>query len=152
MPEATSVAPLTQQSVRALAEAWYVALDRHAELDEVKGFVVDDGLEMRFPEGIFRGHAGFAEWYGTVSHRFFDEEHTLTSVDADVDATATRARVHVRVNWQARLWKAPAARSEWLGFDADQTWIVVRAPSGPSPRIKTYICNALEPMPGSAAL
>ncbi|MFF7408917.1 YybH family protein [Streptomyces lydicus] len=150
MPEAPAVRGLTEQAVRALAERWYAALDRHDDLDEMKALVVDDGLMMRFPEGTFRGHAGFATWYAAVSHRFFDEEHTVTDTQVVVDGA--QARVHVRVNWQARAWNPPAARSEWLGFDADQTWIVVAGHSGPAPLIKTYICNALEPMPGSAAL
>jgi len=140
--------PLTAESIRALAETWYVALDRHVPLEEALTFLVDEGLEMRFPEGTSRGHAGFAEWYKAVTHRFFDEEHTVTSVVADIDGDL--ATVAVNVNWQAKIWDAPAARSAWLGFDADQTWEVAAGPEGP--QIKTYIVNALEPMPGSAAL
>ncbi|MFJ9821479.1 nuclear transport factor 2 family protein [Streptomyces sp. NPDC101151] len=140
----------TARSIRTFVERWYAALDRHDDLDGVKKFVVDDGLEMRFPEGTFRGHSGFAEWYKAVCHRFFDEEHTVTDVHAAIDGT--EARVQVRVNWQARVWDPPAARSEWLGFDAEQTWVVVAGDAGTAPLIKTYICNALEPMPGSAAL
>lgn len=150
MPDAPAIPRLTEQAVRALAERWYAALDRHDDLDEMKTFVVDDGLVMRFPEGTFRGHVGFAKWYGAVSHRFFDEEHTVTDTQIVVDGA--EARVHVRVNWQARAWNPPAARSEWLGFDADQTWIVVAGNGGSVPLIKSYICNRLEPMPGSASL
>ncbi|KIZ16587.1 nuclear transport factor 2 family protein [Streptomyces natalensis] len=150
MPEASALRGLTEETVRALAERWYAALDRHDDLDEMKTFVVDDGLVMRFPEGTFRGHVGFAKWYVAVSHRFFDEEHKVTGTRVVVDGS--EARVHVRVNWQARMWNPPSARSEWLGFDARQTWTVVAGHSGPTPLIKTYICNALEPMPGSAAL
>ncbi|MFJ5974643.1 nuclear transport factor 2 family protein [Streptomyces sp. NPDC093060] len=140
----------TARSIHTFVEQWYAALDRHDDLDEVKKFVVDDGLEMRFPEGTFRGHAGFAEWYKAVCHRFFDEEHEVTDVHAVIDGTD--ARVQVRVNWQARVWNPPAARSEWLGFDAEQTWVVMTGDTGAAPLIKTYICNALEPMPGSAPL
>ncbi|MFD4138602.1 nuclear transport factor 2 family protein [Streptomyces sp. NPDC058572] len=150
MPKALSAHRLTEEAVRSLAERWYAALDRHDGLEEVKKFVVDDGLEMRFPEGTFRGHSGIAQWYKAVSHRFFDEEHTVTGVRADIDGA--EARVHISVNWQARVWNPPAARSEWLGFDADQTWVVVAGAGGTDPLIKTYICNALEPMPGSAPL
>ncbi|MEU9125480.1 nuclear transport factor 2 family protein [Streptomyces sp. NPDC048506] len=150
MPEAPAVRGLTEQAVRALAEQWYAALDRHDGLDEMKQFVVDEGLEMRFPEGTFRGHAGFAEWYAAVSYRFFDERHTVTDTQVVIDGA--EARVHVHVNWQARTWRPPAARSEWLGFDADQTWVVATGRRSWAPLIKTYICNALEPMPGSAAL
>ncbi|MEU5305845.1 nuclear transport factor 2 family protein [Streptomyces noursei] len=150
MSEAPAIRGFTEQAVRALAEQWYAALDRHDELGEMKKFVVDHGLVMRFPEGTVRGLAGFAEWYAAVSHRFFDEKHTVTGTQTVIDGA--HARIRVRVNWQARTWQPPAARSEWLGFDADQTWVVVADSNGGPPRIKSYICNVLEPMPGSAAL
>jgi hypothetical protein len=151
MPEPASAGPLlTERAVRTLVEQWYSALDRHRDPDEVKRFLIDDGLELHFPEGVFRGHAGFADWYEAAVHRFFDEEHTVLRVRAAIDGA--EAEVRVNVNWQARVWKAPTADSQWLGFDADQTWTVVAGEDGRTPLIKTYTCNALEPMPGSAAL
>ncbi|MGW2255020.1 nuclear transport factor 2 family protein [Kitasatospora sp. NPDC001660] len=160
MPEVTSAQhpsaqhpsaqPLTDQAVRALAERWYAALDRHDDEAEVRRFLVDDGLELRFPEGTFRGHAGFTAWYEEVCRRFFDERHELGEVRADI--AGDRAWVHVRVDWWARRWNPPAARSEWLGFRADQTWVVVSGAHGEGPLIKTYTCDRLEPMPGSAEL
>jgi ketosteroid isomerase-like protein len=140
--------PLTEESIRTIAEQWYRALDRHDRLEQVLDFLVDDGLEMRFPEGTSRGHTGFAEWYKAVTHRFFDEEHTLTKVEATIDGD--QATVQVLVNWQAKIWDAPAPNSSWLGFDADQTWIVVAGENGPL--VKTYIVNDLKAMPGSASL
>ncbi|MEU8517023.1 nuclear transport factor 2 family protein [Kitasatospora sp. NPDC048722] len=160
MPEATSAQhpsaqpftaqPLTAQSVRAFAERWYAALDRHDDEAEVRRFLADDGLELHFPEGTFRGHAGFRSWYEAACRRFFDERHVLREVRVDI--AGDRARVHVRVDWWARHWSPPAARSEWLGFRADQTWAVVPGANGEGPLIETYTCDRLEPMPGSAEL
>ncbi|GGS93481.1 hypothetical protein GCM10010156_59690 [Planobispora rosea] len=147
-PSGQPSSQLSQEAVRLLAKAWYEALDRHDELADVTRFLVDDGLEMRFPEATARGHAGFAGWYEAVTHRFFDETHTITEVE--VTPGATEATVTVLVNWQASVWNPPKPRSEWLGFDADQTWIVVPGENGPL--IKTYIVNGLAPMPGSASL
>jgi hypothetical protein len=129
---------------------WYSALDRHVDLAEALGYLVDEGLEMRFPEGTSRGHTGFADWYKAVTNRFFDEVHELTSVEVTAFA-AGLATVAVVVNWQAAIWNPPAAKSQWLGFDAYQTWEVVPGPDG-APQIKTYIVDALRPMPGSASL
>ena len=28
------------------------------------------------------------------------------------------------VNWQAKVWNPPDAKSKWLGMDARQTWVV----------------------------
>ncbi len=139
----------TEAAIREMVTAWYVALDRHVDLDQALGYLVDDGLQMRFPEATARGHAGFADWYKAVTNRFFDEVHTVSSVRV-TSLTDEVAELQVVVNWQARIWNPPAAKSEWLGFDAYQTWFVVPGPDGP--QIKTYIVDDLKPMPGSASL
>ncbi|WP_415947768.1 nuclear transport factor 2 family protein [Streptomyces sp. KLOTTS4A1] len=146
MPDADT-SQLTEEAIRTFATDWYVALDRHVPLEEVLAFITDD-LEFAVPEDTFLGHDGFARWYEAVTNLFFDEEHTVTKVDAVIEGD--RAIVQVIVNWQAKVWKRPAARSEWLGFDADQTWTVVPGPNGP--QISKYTVNALDPMPGSGTL
>ncbi|WP_306210650.1 nuclear transport factor 2 family protein [Actinoplanes sp. RD1] len=140
----------TQDTVRTAVASWYDLLDRHVPLEEALTRLVDEGLEMRFPEATARGHAGFADWYKAVTNRFFDEVHTVTSVEF-LDFAPDRATVKVVVNWQATIWNPPAAKSRWLGFDAYQTWEVVPGELG-TPLVKTYIVDALQPMPGSAAL
>lgn len=139
--------PLTEDAIRTFAAEWYTALDEHIPLAGVLPFLTGD-MELKVPEDTFTGHDGFARWYDAVTHRFFDEVHTVTKVEPVIDGD--RAVVRVLVNWQAKIWDPPAARSRWLGFDADQTWTVVAGPTGP--QIKTYVVNALDPMPGSAAL
>jgi hypothetical protein len=139
-----------EAAIGSMVADWYAALDRHDELSSVLRYLTDSGLEMRFPETTARGHDGFAEWYKAVTNRFFDEVHTVRSVEVS-NLTAARADVKVVVNWQARIWNPPAAKSEWLGFDAYQTWEVVAGPAG-EVQIRTYIVDALEPMPGSASL
>src|SRR4051812_6281128 len=126
----------TDKAIRALVADWYKALDQHVDLADALAYLVDDGLEMRFPEGTSRGHVGFADWYKAVTNRFFDEVHTVASADF-TELTADRASVKVVVNWQARIWNPPAAKSQWLGFEAYQTWEVVPGPQG-APQIKTY--------------
>jgi len=72
---------LTDEGVRELVTEWYRALDRHDELGEMLRYLIDDGLEMRFPEATAYGHSGFSDWYKGVTNRFFDELHTVTAVD-----------------------------------------------------------------------
>ncbi|MFG2297856.1 nuclear transport factor 2 family protein [Streptomyces sp. NPDC048603] len=140
---------LTEDAIRSFAEQWYVALDRHIPLDQVLAFITED-LAFEVPEDTFLGHEGFGRWYAAVTARFFDEVHTVTKVEPVIEADGKRATVRVLVNWQAKIWDPPAARSEWLGFDADQTWTVVAGPAGP--RIAAYAVNDLAPMPGSGSL
>jgi hypothetical protein len=141
---------LTEAAVRGMVAAWYSALDRHVPLDEAQRYLAAEGLEMRFPEVTSKGLDGFADWYKAVTHRFFNEVHTVTSVTL-TSLTAERAELNVVVNWQASIWNPPEATSQWLGFDAYQTWEVVAGPAD-LPQIRTYVVDALEPMPGSASL
>jgi hypothetical protein len=148
--------PGAQQADTALVETltrfattWYQALDRHDPLAEVTPYLAQEGLVMNFPEGQSRGIDGFAEWYEAVTHRFFDEEHTVRKVEVQQVGDGV-ADVLVVVNWQTKIWNPPAATSTWMGFDAYQTWTVQLGTDGP--RILTYTVDALEPMPGSPDL
>jgi hypothetical protein len=141
---------LTQAEIEDLADRWYKALDVHAPVEELHGMLLDDGNEMMWPEGPTHGHAEFTGWYDRVTRIFFDEVHTLKKVESKIDGD--QAEVEVVVNWQARVWNPPAPKSEWLGFDAYQTWEVVRSPENGRAVIKRYVVDNLDPMPGSATL
>lgn len=145
-----STAPLDERVIRDTVAEWYRALDRHDDITLVLPYLVDDGLVMVFPEATMYGHEGFREWYDAVTHRFFDEEHTVRSVRVAPAADGS-AELEVVVNWQARIWDGPAPRSTWLGFDASQTWTVVPGPDG-GPQVSRYVVDALAPMPGSGSL
>ena len=145
-----AVAAPTQAELTEWVAEWYRALDRHEPVEEVLDYLVDEGLELRFPEGVFRGHAGFRQWYDAVLHRFFDETHEVRRATARSWRDG-RATVDVVVNWQAHIWDPPAAHSAWLGFDAVQTWEVRLDPDGRL-RVVTYSVEDLQPMPGSASL
>jgi ketosteroid isomerase-like protein len=140
---------LTDEAIGKFTVAWYEALDRHDALSDVLAMLVDDGLEMRFPEVTSYGHQGFTEWYKAVTTRFFDEVHTVRSVDVISDDGST-AEVKVVVNWQAKAHDGQDAKSKWLGFDAYQTWTVTAGPNGP--QVKIYTVDRMVAMPGSASL
>ncbi|MEV7028145.1 nuclear transport factor 2 family protein [Kitasatospora sp. NPDC093558] len=145
---ATQTRP-TRAALEQFAKDWYTALDRHDPLEQVTAYLAEDGLVMNFPEGTSRGLAAFADWYDKVTRTFFDEEHTVTSVEID-RVEGTRTVLKVVVNWQTKVWNPPQARSVWKGFDAYQTWTVDTA--GATPRILTYTVDALTAMPGSPQL
>ncbi len=144
-------APITQSEAETFAAEWYRLLDEHAPADAVAG-LVDPEVEFVFPEGPTHGVAEFRGWYDGVIRLFFDEVHTLRSVEVSPgpDGTATTARVVV--NWQARRWSPPAARSQWIGFDAYQTWAMIRSPATGHPVIARYVVDELRPMLGSPPL
>lgn len=141
---------LSQAEIEAFVAAWYRKLDVHAPWEELLPLVAEQGLEMRFPEGSISGVEAFRNWYEGVIRIFFDEVHTVTRVSATWKDG--RALVDVVVNWQARRWRPPAPRSEWLGFDAYQQWDMIRSPASGSPVVLRYVVSELRPMPGSKPL
>jgi SnoaL-like domain len=140
---------LTEDGVRLFVQEWFSALDRHAPEQDVLPLLVDEDPTVVLPEGTLRTVAGFRDWYHTVTHRFFDETHTLTRVDVRL-VSPGEAAVSLVVNWQANIWDPPAAKSVWLGFDATQEWTVVLQAG--QARISVYDVKELAPMPGSAGL
>lgn len=157
--EAISGEPLSQAEIEAFVAAWYRKLDMHAPAGELLALVSEqclviqvreECLEMHFPERSLNGADEFRRWYEGVIRIFFDEVHTVTRVSTIWKED--RAVVDVVVNWQARRWRPPAPRSEWLGFDAYQQWEMIRSPSSGSPVILRYVVQELRPMPGSMPL
>ena len=144
--------PLNPDEINDLADRWYKALDVHAPVAELHAMMTDDGNDMEWPELPTHGHDEFTVWYEKVTRRFFDEVHTIKSVEATIDEDGQRADVKVVVNWQAKVWNPPEPKSQWLGFDAYQTWEVVRSPETGQAVIKHYVVDNLEPMPGSPSL
>ena len=142
--------PITNAELWDYAADWYRKLDVHVPVQEILPGLVDDGLEMRFPEATERGHAGFTNWYERVIRIFFDEMHTLK--EARIVEEGAQPTAKVVVNWQAKVWNPPDAKSKWLGFDAYQTWVVRRNPDDGRIQLLTYVVDELKPMPGSASL
>jgi hypothetical protein len=155
--------PLLESEVKQLVNTWYAKLDVHAPVEELLPLLADNGLEMQLPEVTLHGHAEFIQWYERVIRTFFDEIHTMKELhitlteparetDVEVDGSSTQAQVQLVVNWQARRWTPPAAKSEWLTFDAEQRWMIQRLPNTGKPVIVTYIVDALTPLEGSVLL
>ncbi|PYE54804.1 hypothetical protein [Deinococcus yavapaiensis] len=148
----TTTAPLTDAEVRAMVDAWYKGLDVHAPAEDMTPFVHETDLQMRFPEATLTTVEEFRGWYEGVIRIFFDEVHTLQKLDVNLNEDGSSALVNLVVYWEASRWKAPAAKSERLLMDADQTWEVRRSPASGQPVIAVYIVNALTPRPGSVEL
>jgi len=143
---------LTLEEIESFARDWYRRVDEHVPVEEILPMVAPE-MEFRIPEGVMRGHDGFRELYqgerGWI-RSFFDEVHTVSRVA--VSSSGEETPVDVVVNWQARRWQPPAARSQWIGFDAYQQWVMVRSAATGQPLILRYVVNELRPMPGSPGL
>ena len=137
---ATLAAPLTAAEVKDLAARWYKKLDVHAPLVELLP-LVDENAEMKFPEATLRGLADFEGWYERVIRIFFDEVHTVKSVQTE--PAEDGANVKVVVRWEASVWNPPAANSQRIKLDAYQTWFVRRSETSGEPVIVQYTVDEL---------
>jgi len=150
MSATTTQAPLTEAEVKAFVEDWYlVKLDQHVPPDVITPMVMAN-VDFVLPETSFTGRDKFQEWYERIINSFFDEVHTITSLE--ITPHGDHADVKVVVNWQTKVWEKPAPKSKWLGFDAYQTWTVVRSPETGKAAIQKYVVDRFEPMSGSAPL
>jgi ketosteroid isomerase-like protein len=138
---------LTNEEIVDLADRWYRALDVHAPVAELHAMMTDEGNFMDWPELPTHGHAEFTVWYEKVTRRFFDEIHTIKSVEPDIDGE--RATVKVTVNWKASVWEPPAPKSITIHMDAFQRWEVVRDPASGKALIDKYFVDGFEELPDS---
>jgi hypothetical protein len=140
---------LTNESIEKLATDWYRKLDVHAPMVELLPLLIDEGLEMVFPEATVYGYAGFEGWFQRVIRIFFDEVHTLKTVESTINGDT--ASVKVVVKWEASVWNAPEAYSKRITLDAFQTWEVKAGEDGRA-LITKYTVDGLEYYEGSATL
>ncbi len=148
----TDLAPLTEDEVKRFMERWYLELlDTHAPPEELAACVAEDA-EMRFPEATVKGIDAFRDWYDRIVTTFFDEVHEITRHDVTVAEDGQSAEVKIDLNWQARVWIPPAAKSQWIGFDAGQTHEVRRSATTGQPVIQVYGVDTFVAMPGSSNL
>jgi SnoaL-like domain len=140
---------ITEPEVRQLASSWYAMLDEHVDVEQCAELLAPD-VKFHLPEGVVRGLDAFREWYLSAIRTFFDEVHAVKLLQVTVKGDS--ADVAVIVNWQASVWKPPAATSERIVVDATQRWVVVRSPQTAKPVISDYVVESLDYHPGSARL
>ena len=145
-------APLTKQEVETMVIDWYKALDVHKAQYHTQQYVSEGELEMVFPEATLHSIEEFELWLQGVYRIFFDEVHTMQSLDVKLSPDGSQADVKLVVRWEASRWNPPAANSERLKMDAYQTWVVKRSPTSGKPVITRYVVDELKPLPGSVPL
>ncbi|WP_037859223.1 nuclear transport factor 2 family protein [Streptomyces sp. NRRL S-340] len=137
----TAQSPRTEpgQDVAAFVQHWYDILSSHEPVEDLLPHVIDDGLEMAFPERTLRSHADFRDWYAVVGESFGPQSHIVEKLrthehDGLVD-------VEVTVVWTAKNLSDGSVSA----LRIDQTWQLVREGADGALRIRTYHVGALNP-------
>lgn len=139
-------ATLTPEEIQELAETWFRGLNEHWPMVRMLALLAREDLKMVFPEATLTSLEEFETWYGGVIRTFFDQDHIINSIRSDV--RGDEAVVKLTVTWKARQWNPPAATSERILMDADQTWTVRRSAQTGKPVIVSYAVDKLEPREG----
>lgn len=139
MTTAQSPRTETGQDVAAFVQHWYDILSSHEPVEDLLPHVIDDGLEMAFPERTLRSHADFRDWYAAVGESFGPQSHIVEKLrthehDGLVD-------VEVTVVWTAKNLSDGSVSA----LRIDQTWQLVREGVDGALRIRTYHVGALNP-------
>jgi hypothetical protein len=139
--------PLSDHELSRLINDWHHRLDMHAPVETLLVLLADDDLKICLPEQTIRSEHDFRRWYDDATRRFFDESREVKQLS--ITPAGERAVIKMVVNWQARIWNPPEARSKWIDFEIYQTWVVQRSPRSAQLVISTYIIEAVKPMLGS---
>ncbi len=124
--------PLTEQEVvDTILAFWRMQADR-ARLVELMT-VTDEDLEIRMGDVVFRGYAGLEDHqYGSKS-LYFDQEYDDRRMSVSI--TSDEAVVESEMQWSARRWEPPAARSTQITAVYEHTWRLRRSPASGRPVI-----------------
>ncbi|GAA2739009.1 MULTISPECIES: nuclear transport factor 2 family protein [Kitasatospora] len=126
--------------IREFAQNWFDLLSRHDPVAELLPLVVDEGLDMAFPERTLRSHADFRDWYAVVGEAFADQSHTLEAFSAtEADG---RVDIELAVVWAAKHVEDGVRRA----FRVEQSWQLARTPGTGALRIARYRVGTLTPV------
>jgi hypothetical protein len=136
---------LTNGEVQELVYEWFRQITDKVPVEQMLAMLDLNDLEMKFPDATLRNEADFRNWYKIVTGLFFDQVHDVKLLA--VDLQGAEANVTLIVNWQARTWKPPAAKSEWQGWYIHQRWHVRWGAQIGKPVVARYIVGQFDPPP-----
>ena len=125
--------------IAAFVQHWFDILSSHEPVEELLAHIVDDGLEMAFPERTLRSHADFREWYEVVGEAFTDQSHVVERLDVTEDNTGVD--ISLTVVWTAKQTSDGSVSSFRIG----QTWRLTREAGTGRPLITGYRVGDLNP-------
>lgn len=124
-------APFGPNELRGFVYDWFALFDRNAPVGEFLPFLVDRGLDMRFPEAKLASVADFRRWYAGILATIRSASHDVLSIE--LIPAGPHAVIHLVVRW-----RATTVAGQPLDFTVRQRWVVDRGPGG-RPVIRSYV-------------
>jgi hypothetical protein len=126
----TTANPLTEQEVEQLILTFWKMQEEKARVVELMEITAPD-LEISMGDFAWRGYKGLEDHQMGSKAQFFDQKFEPRSIS--VEMSGEEATVTSEVQWHARHWAFPAAKSQEIKAIYNHTWIVRRSPSTGKP-------------------
>jgi hypothetical protein len=117
--------PLTEEEVKQLILTFWKMQEEKAHLVDLMEVTAPD-LEISMGEFAWRGYRGLEDHQMGSKDQFFDQHFEPKSIS--VELSGDEATVKSEVEWNARHWTFPAAKSQEVKAIYSHTWKIRRAP------------------------
>ena len=117
--------PLTEEEVKQLILTFWKLDEDKAHLVDLREVTAPD-LEISMGEFAWHGYRGLKDHQVGSKGKYLYERFEPRSISVEV--SGTEATVKSEVQWSARHWAFPAARSEEIRAIYSHTWKVRRSP------------------------
>jgi protease I len=126
---------LNENKVRSFVYQWFYYFDRQVSVDNYLKEIVDDRLEIRFPEITLNSHADFKNWYKDIQDKLVSNTHTIKKLNVNT-VLNDRNNVDLVVRWEARFKDGST-----VALDISQVWDLVEQDGI---KLKTNLVKVLE--------
>jgi hypothetical protein len=117
--------PLTEEEVKQLILTFWKMQEEKAHLVDLMEITTPD-IEISMGEFAWRGYRQLEDHQTGSKAQFFDQHFEPKSIS--VELSGNEATVKSEVQWNARRWTLPAAKSEEIRAIYSHTWKVRRSP------------------------
>src|ERR671920_955692 len=124
--------PLTRQEVEQLILTFWRMEEEKVHLVDLMEITAPD-LEISMGEFAWRGYRELEDHQMGSKAQFFDQHFEPKSIS--VELWGDEATVRSEVQWNARQWTFPAAKSEEIKAGYTHTWKVMRSPESGRPAV-----------------
>jgi hypothetical protein len=138
--EELQMAVEVEQEIGGFIQSWFELLNKHAPVAEVLPFVIDEGLEMVFPERTLRSHDDFTRWYAQVGVDYADQDHVVEALSST--ASGDFVDVDITVVWRAKK----TADGSQVAVRVHQSWQLTAPSPTAGPMIAKYRVLTMDPL------